>query len=367
MTPEPTLPRYCDRSLSDLLAAVTGSSTNPGMQDIRKALSGARSRVMVIADGLGAHQLDEYASLAPNLHAAQLEPATSVAPTTTAAALTSLTTGCTPGQHGVIGYKMRVGDELLQTLRWSIAGVDATERVRPEAIQVCEPLLRQDGRAVAYVGKAQYEVGGFTRAHLRGANYHGISDPTQLVDVVTRVVNDAPFVIAYHDAIDHVAHVDGLGSSYQAELVRLEMMVNDLRERLADDVAIVVVADHGQIDVGSTQVELPRAAYPLIAFMSGEGRFRWLHAVVGEQRALTAMLKDALAQSCWVWTRREAIDLGLFGPDVSVDVEERLGDLCVVPFVNAFVLDPAEAKELRMRGRHGSLTPAEMLVPVIVR
>ena len=105
----------------------------------------------------------------------------------------------------------------------------------------------------------------------------------------------------------------------------------------------------------------------MISFMSGEGRFRWLHAVVGEQRALRALLAEALADTCWVWTRREAIALGLFGPDVSVDVEERLGDVCIVPFVDAFVLDPTEPQEARMRGRHGSLTRAEMLVPVIVR
>ena len=34
-----------------------------------------------------------------------------VAPTTTATALTSLTTGRPPGEHGIIGYKINVGNQ----------------------------------------------------------------------------------------------------------------------------------------------------------------------------------------------------------------------------------------------------------------
>jgi len=367
MALEPMLPRYGDRSLAELIGVVRGSSTSPGTKDLRDAISGASSTILLIADGFGACQLDEFADLAPRLHSAQLEPATSVAPSTTAAALTSLTTGRTPGEHGIVGYRMRVGDAILQSLRWSIDGVDAQQRCRPDVVQPCEPLLRIDGQAVAYVGKAQYEHGGFTRAHLRGADYIGIDDSTSLVASLALAAQHASMVVGYHDAIDHVAHAEGLGEGYRAEVVRLEAIVNALRASLSDDVAIVVVADHGQIDVGSAEIVLPRAALALTSFMSGEGRFRWLHAVLGEQRSLALLLKEALSDTCWVWTRREAIDLGLFGPEVTLDAEERFGDVCVVPFVDAFVLDPAEAKEARMRGRHGSLTPEEMLIPVIVR
>ncbi len=367
MTPEPLVPRYGDRSLCEILGAITGEGTSGAMSDLTAALSGARSTVLVVADGLGAEQLETYAHLAPQLHGGQLEPATSVAPSTTAAALTSLMTQVTPGEHGIIGYRMRMGNDILQTLRWSINGSDASQQCRPELVQPFEPRLTRDGTPATYVGKAQYALGGFTRAHLRGATYDGIKSPEELVDHVVAATQHVPLVVAYHDAIDHVAHADGLGEGYFAEIGRLEAMVEQMRHQLSDDVAIVVVADHGQIDVGAREIQIPPAAMPMISFMSGEGRFRWLHAVVGEQRTLSALLADSLAETCWVWTRREAIALGLFGPDVSVDVEERLGDVCIVPFVDAFVLDPAEPQEARMRGRHGSLTRAEMLVPVIVR
>ena len=43
----------------------------------------------------------------------------------------------------------------------------------------------------------------------------------------------------------------------------------------------------------------------------------------------------------------------------------RLGDVVLLPFTATAFLDPADTGELRLRARHGSLTPAEMLVPLL--
>jgi hypothetical protein len=46
-------------------------------------------------------------------------------------------------------------------------------------------------------------------------------------------------------------------------------------------------------------------------------------------------------------------------------VAARLGDVAVVPFAPTAILDPADTGEMRLVGRHGSLTEAEMLVPFL--
>ena len=46
-------------------------------------------------------------------------------------------------------------------------------------------------------------------------------------------------------------------------------------------------------------------------------------------------------------------------------VAARLGDIALVPFVPTAFLDPADTGELRLQARHGSLTPAEMMVPLL--
>ena len=61
--------------------------------------------------------------LAPTLTSMAGGPITTVAPSTTSTALTSLTTGLPPGEHGVVGYRIAVHGEVLNVLRWStVAG-----------------------------------------------------------------------------------------------------------------------------------------------------------------------------------------------------------------------------------------------------
>jgi len=69
----------------------------------------------------------------------------------------------------------------------------------------------------------------------------------------------------------------------------------------------------------------------------------------------------------WVWTREEAIATGIFGPQVTDRARERMGDIVAAAYGRVGVVerkvDPAQA---RLNGHHGSLTPAELLVPLLV-
>jgi hypothetical protein len=69
----------------------------------------------------------------------------------------------------------------------------------------------------------------------------------------------------------------------------------------------------------------------------------------------------------WVWTREEAIATGIFGPRVTERARERMGDIVAAAYGLVGIVqrevDPAQA---RLNGHHGSLTPAEQLVPLLV-
>src|SRR4051812_29032467 len=82
--------------------------------------SGARQVVLLVLDGLGWEQLQARRSIAPTLAGMAGGPITSVAPTTTATALASISTGRPPAEHGVVGYRVHVGEgEVMNVLRWS--------------------------------------------------------------------------------------------------------------------------------------------------------------------------------------------------------------------------------------------------------
>ncbi len=59
------------------------------------------------------------------------------------------------------------------------------------------------------------------------------------------------------------------------------------------------------------------------------------------------------------------IDDGWLGGVPSPEVAARLGDVALVPFAPTAFLDPADTGELRLKARHGSLTRAEMSVPLL--
>jgi hypothetical protein len=359
------LPDYDDRAIINVLVALREHGAQGPLADLRAAVAGARSVVLVLLDGLGELQLDERAVSAPWLASHRLAPITSVAPSTTASALTSITTGVAPGVHGLVGYRFDLNGDVLQALRWTVDGKDATSLHPPEAVQRREPKLIFDGRPVPYVGKRAYAASPFTRAHLRGAAYVGVDDAVGWVASSAAATDGHPLVLAYHDGIDKLAHAEGLGEAYGTAISEADQLVADLRAALSDDVAIVVTADHGQVSVGAHAVSPTPSTLALVAKMSGEGRFRWLHAHPGSAAELAERATHELRDSCWVRTRREVCDAGWLG-EVEDDHVERLGDVAIVPFVDAYVPDPTEPREAGMKGRHGSLTEAEMLVPLMV-
>jgi hypothetical protein len=362
---EPTVPDYDDRAITNVIEAVRQPDAPGALGDLREALRGARCVVLVLLDGLGQLQLEERAALAPWLVAHRLDPITSVAPSTTASALTSITTGTAPGEHGLVGYRFDLHGDVLQALRWTVDGKDATALHPPEAVQRREPKLVLGGRPVPYVGKRAYATSPFTRAHLRGAAYVGVEDESAWVSESAAATEGHPLVLAYHDGIDKLAHAEGLGEAYGAAIAAADGLVTELRAMLPDDVALVVTADHGQVDVGPSAVSPSRSTLALVDKMSGEGRFRWLHAHPGSAAELAERAASELGESCWVRTRREICDAGWLG-EVDDDHVSRLGDVAVVPFIDAYVPDPTEPREAGMKGRHGSLTQAEMLVPLVV-
>ena len=64
--------------------------------------------------------------------------------------------------------------------------------------------------------------------------------------------------------------------------------------------------------------------------------------------------------------RQEIEDEGWFGGPLVGDLAARVGDVALVPHTDIAFVDPTDTGELRLICRHGSLTAAEMWVPLLV-
>ena len=363
MTPLPVLPDYAGPNVRGIVPALMAPRGAAAPAWLPAAASSARQVVLLVVDGLGWEQLRERAHLAPALSAMTGGPITSVAPSTTSTALTSITTGLTPGEHGIVGYRLDIAGEVINMLRWWGPHGDVRRQVEPRHTQPFAPVL---GESVPVVSKAELEGSAFTEAHLRGSRPKGYRAVSSLPVTIGELLRAGErFVYAYYDGIDKIAHERGFGPFYDAELRTVDRLVSDVIDVLPDGAALLVTADHGQVDVGERIVHPQADLLALTRHQSGEGRFRWLHAKPGAADDLLAAARQHHGDTAWVHSRAELIEAGWFGPVVSPPVAARYGDVALVPHAPISFHDPADSGPFPLVCRHGSLTSAEMRVPLL--
>lgn len=368
--PQPmVLPAYGHGALADVLPAVAARLGVSGAEPVLDLPAGDRY-VLLMVDGLGADLLAAADDDAPFL--AGLLPAgrviTAGTPSTTVTSLTSLGTGLPPGQHGMAGYSFRIGRDVVNALLWDTPA--PAEQVQ------CHPTwfdqARSAGVTVTSVSPARFEGSGLTRAALRGPNFVGIADEADVEFWIAAVVAAAlkgqrSLVYAYQRELDHEGHGSGIDSpQWSTTLRELDRRVEGLRAALPEDVRLVITGDHGMIDVPGRNfviVEDDPALTAELTGIAGEGRLRHLHTM--QPRAVADRWADRMGDHAWVRTRDEAIDEGWFG---SMDdrVRDRFGDVLVAMRTDWAVMSRRLPRELDLIGMHGSLTPVEMRIPLLV-
>jgi predicted AlkP superfamily pyrophosphatase or phosphodiesterase len=364
----PLLPDYQGPNLAGLVPAFLA---RPGSRPewLPEPARRARQVVLLAVDGLGWLQWQDRQHLTPHLTALSGGPITSVVPSTTATALTSLTVGVPPARHGVVGYRVVVdgptGREVMNVLRWKTVSGDARGFVPPHAFQPLPPFR---GHRVPVVSKSEFAGTGFTEAHQRDVPIAGWTPASSLaVEVGMLLQAGEPFVYAYYEGLDKVAHIRGFGPYYDAELIAIDRIVGDLLEVLPAGSALAVTADHGQVDVGPRAAVLDERVLKESAMVSGEARFRWLHCEPGtDADRLVDVATTVYGDQAWVLTVDEMETHGWFGGSLTPAVRARLGEVAIIPHEPVAYLDAADGGEARLVCRHGSLTAEEMLVPLLV-
>jgi Type I phosphodiesterase / nucleotide pyrophosphatase len=346
-------------SVAGLVPALLGARDGSWLPEPAREASAV---VLLVLDGLGWNALCEHPAEMPELAAMVGGPITTVVPATTASALTSIATGLAPAQHGILGYRMLVGGDVLNVLRWSVSkGARAPD---PFDVQRHTAFL---GRAVPVVTKTEFRGSGFTQAHLRGARFVGWHTTAALVEqCLCEVEAGERLVYAYYPGIDSIAHEFGLHARvFRRELAAADALVGALLDALPARCTLLVTADHGQVHLErDSWIAIPDLATMTTA-MAGDGRFRYLYARKGAARELLAAAHDQVGARAWVWSRAELLDEGLLGEGATGSIPGRVGDVVLAARDAVAFVDPAMPKEAELRSGHGSLVADEMLVPLV--
>lgn len=348
-----------------IIPALLGpSSWTSGLPDWMPAsVAGASSVVLLVLDGLGWDQLQDHRALLPTVASMSGGSIHTVAPTTTATALSSITTGLTPAEHGLIGYRIVLGGEVMNVLRWYV-GEQAVRRSHPpREVQPFEPFL---GHSVPVVSPAELQHSAFTEAHLRGSVPVGWRAASSIaVEARRQVEAGERFVYCYYGGIDKIAHERGFGPYYEAELRAADALVAGVLDALPTGTTLLVTADHGQVDVGERIVVPSAELLTHVTLQSGEGRFRWLHVRPGSVGDVASTANEQVGDIAWVVTKEQVLDEGWFGPTMAPAIRSRLGDVALVAREPVSFHDPDDSGPFELVCRHGSLTSAEVNVPLV--
>ena len=379
----PPLPSYGRGSLAELLPSLLSAL---GMGGLANPLGVApiEGLWLLVVDGLGWDIARSHPVEAPTMArlAKDGRPITAGFPATTATSLGSLGTGLAPGRHGLVGYTFAVPghDRPLNALQWSLYGagppVTLGEDLAPERFQPAPTLIERSERAgfaVAVVGPPEHSSSPLTRAILRGGRYLGAHSLDDLVAVVAgAIADDGPkATYAYHPFLDTTAHLKGVGSEeWLAYLALVDRAVSDLADRVPPGWALVVTGDHGMLNLSEEQKVDVADRPELLAgvrMLGGEARAWHVYAFPGAAEDVLAVWRDVLGDHMWVATRGEALDAGWFGPDVPRHVRARIGDVVAAARgpVGVFQRE-VDALQAALVGHHGSMTPAEQLVPFLM-
>ncbi|MGO1434394.1 MAG: alkaline phosphatase family protein [Canibacter sp.] len=331
--------------------------------------------VVIVVDGLGWMNLNERLAHTPAIRRLTRERIETVAPSTTGAALTTITTGALPGEHGLIGYRILNPDtgSLTTTLSdWDeIIDVRGWQRAETEFTRA-----RAKGVHTVAIARPAHQHSGLTRAILTGAEYlpaQTIADRFERAKDVVQAAysNGEPtLVYLYIDELDRAGHAKGWqGELWARRLEQFDEALAEFLKRTRDNTGIVITADHGMIDIDVSEQILLDNILPSsgVQAIGGEPRCRYIFLEdSGSASDVVARLRKHESARAWIGTRKEWIESGLFGP-VAPEVAARLGDVVIAAKTHVtYYSSHDDPQSMNMIGQHGSFDRDERGVPLIV-
>lgn len=361
----PSVPSYDGRGLVNLAAEIeyrlTGTALSPMLDsDLADSISHASTYVVVLFDGLGAHQLDHRN--ASDLAASVTGVLDAPFPATTTVSLATLATGLPPSQHGLIAYKMWMPDigSVVNTIHMTtrtgelLADIDARGLLPSpnlwERLSVAgmEPIVVQPGNFASTP---------LTTALYRGARFEGYWNIDEVAKVAADIASIGKrMVFVYVPDVDFAAHIAGQKSDlYDQAMARANTIWANLATVLPTDVCLIGTADHGHVDIAESSRHLIDAGDLGGGFVSEDGRVVFVH---GDGSALADRFGG-------VWQPLEG-QHEWWGPGpMHPAFNSRAPSGIVFLPQGTAVFDPQSNR--RLVGYHGGAERAEIEVPLLVR
>ena len=368
--------------LSSIIHALGGASPHPRLKALEPPVFDGVSRVVyLVLDGVGYNQLNRFIATAGGGHFFSRHPLdriTTVFPTTTAAALTTLSTGAAPAEHGVLSWHLHLHDLGLvgavlpgTTLTGTALGGDGFNLRRYLGLPSYLSSVRRHKRLLSFgtLGQSAYSNA--------GTRWNGYAAYKTLAGMERQTVRFARqggrgVAYVYWPLYDTLCHRKGV----QARATRLHLAEIDRSlGRLASGLAgtrtlLLVTADHGVVDAPpSKRIDL--AAVPglldcLTLLPAGDARQVSCFVRPWRVERFHDVVARHLTEACVCITGEDLLESGLLGPGQRhPSLENRIGDYVLLARDDyAFRVTASLTKVRVHKGNHGGLSSDEVYVPL---
>ncbi len=398
-------PFYQEFCLSNLPASICSWLGAPPLggpplgRELLDSIGGGYQHViLLLIDGLGLNLLLQLATPSESksgakpiwqrlLSQGQLGAITSISPSTTSAALTTLWTGQTPVEHGIVGYEVwlkeysMIANMIFQTAAAFYGDTGGLRRAgfMPETFLPSKTLgthLLENGVQAYSFQPAGIARSGLSVMHMKDVHiypYRTHSDLwITLADVLATHRDEHTYSYAYWGDIDDLSHRYGPGNErVRLELasfgLMLERFLVSLKTRQKGRTLFLLTADHGHIHTDpNPSFELrnhPEFLSYLTMLPTGESRLAYLNIHPWREDDVQAYVEAHWPGQFRLFPSRQVLESGLLGTGkVYPPVYDRTGDWIAIPQGNAYWW--FANKDNPLIGRHGGLSQDEMLVPL---
>lgn len=363
----------------------------PALNDLTKDV---HQIVVVLIDAVSHERFQRWMGrvkpeFQPYLQDAHLFPLTSIVPSTTSTVLTTLWTGRSPAEHGILGYELFLREYglIANMITHSPASYEGRAGLlyqagfQPESALPVPTLgthLSKAGVEVFALLSKNIHNSSLSRMHYPSVEIYGFRTLTDLWIQARHLAElklvSPRLIWIYYGLVDTYSHMYGPDSEQaEAEFITFlnvmqTLFLSNLNAEARRKTFILILSDHGQVqtpknphyDLSNHPTLINRLHMP----PTGENRLAYLYPRPGQTEAVQEYIERTWPGRFQVLPSGYALRKSLFGPGKPMqEVRSRIGDYIVVSQDDAYLWWSPKPNPLL--GRHGGLSEEEMVVPLL--
>ena len=367
-------------AIASLMGVERGGTS--GSRAIEQTIGRPDHLVFIAADGLGMSAVEAMGpdAFIPEHVAAELQ---TVFPSSTPVVFTSLATGEWPNQHGVTSWNVYLSEvdcvsTIIHFQRRSDEKTLSELGLAPDDAYPLPSLLGRATRDVFSLLPKDIVGTPYSRYTSGGTPQKGYETLGEAVDeILARVAGaGAPtFTYVYVPDVDFACHEYGTGhEKARAALQAVDRQLERLVKSLPDGARVVLTADHGLVDADDGEVYEVDPGEAIVECLNrepwGDSRATHFDVKSGAERDFDQIFRQRFEGRFFLIQVEDAERLELYGPGrMSALTRRRLGNQIAISKgtgVIRYLYPQTKQREPPMVSHHSGLTPAEMLVPLVV-